>query len=207
MSEQNHPRQAPGTGTPTGAYRLDPHTGTWWWSESIYRIHGFAPGDVVPTTDLLLAHAHPDDRTDLTAVLAAPPVTLSAVYRMIDADHRERLCVLVGERRDREVHGYLIDLTDLVDRHGQAVATSAITAAATSRSVIEQAVGAVAFSQQTDPPTAFALLRAASMDANVPVRALAAAIVEALPDLGADAERVRKFLDELRSPGKRTVAE
>ena len=73
--------------------------------------------------------------------------------------------------------------------------------------MIEQAVGAVAFSQQTDPPTAFALLRAASMDANVPVRALAAAIVEALPDLGADAERVRKFLDELRSPGNRTVAE
>lgn len=205
MSELNHPPQTPGIGTPTGAYRLDPCTGTWWWSEPVYTIHGFTAGDIVPTTDLLLAHAHPDDRPEIAALLADPPATLSIAYRMLDATDRERLCVLIGERRSSELHGYLIDLTELVDRYGQAVATSAIAAASTSRSVIEQAVGAVAFSQQTDPPAAFALLRAASMDANVPIRALATAIVEALPELGADAERVRRFLAELRKSDRATA--
>jgi hypothetical protein len=205
--ELKHPPRTPGSGAPTGAYRLDPHTGTWWWSESVFAIHGFTAREVVPTTELLLAHAHPDDRADLAALLSDPPPTLSAAYRITDAEHRERLCVLVGERREDGVHGYLIDLTDLVDRRGQAVATSAIAAAATSRSVIEQAVGAVAFSQQLDPPAAFALLRAASMDANVPIRSLATAIVDALPELGADAERVRRFLAELRRPGHRTTAD
>ncbi|MEV7971598.1 ANTAR domain-containing protein [Cellulomonas sp. NPDC089187] len=203
MSEQKDVTPTTLASTPTGAYRFDACTGAWWWSDSVYTIHGFAAGEVVPTTDLLLSHTHPEDRDELVDRLADD--RLSLAYRVIDAHHHEHLCVLVGERQADGLRGYLIDLTDLVNRHGQAVATSAISAAATSRSMIEQAVGAVAFSHQLDPAGAFGLLRAASMDANVPIRSLAAAIVEALPDLGADPRRVRRFLDELRKPKRDRV--
>lgn len=45
-----------------------PHVGTfqyfidgqrWVWSDTIARIHGYQPGQVQPTTDLLLSHKHP----------------------------------------------------------------------------------------------------------------------------------------------------
>src|SRR5690606_16902586 len=45
-----------------GQYRLDLTTGVWWWSPETYRLHGFEPGEVVPTTALVLAHKHPEDR-------------------------------------------------------------------------------------------------------------------------------------------------
>ncbi|SDG20660.1 hypothetical protein SAMN04487781_4008, partial [Cellulosimicrobium cellulans] len=38
-------------GQKIGQFRLDLGTGTWWWSSETYRVHGFEPGDVVPTTE------------------------------------------------------------------------------------------------------------------------------------------------------------
>ena len=52
-----------------GQYRLDLSTGVWWWSPETYRLHGFEPGDVVPTTALVLAHKHPDDRERVRQIL------------------------------------------------------------------------------------------------------------------------------------------
>ena len=34
----------------------------WEWSDEVARMHGYEPGSVVPTTELLLSHKHPDDR-------------------------------------------------------------------------------------------------------------------------------------------------
>ncbi|WP_313663021.1 hypothetical protein [Cellulosimicrobium cellulans] len=53
---------ARGASQQIGRYRLELATGTWWWSSETYRVHGFEPGEVVPTTELVLAHKHPDDR-------------------------------------------------------------------------------------------------------------------------------------------------
>jgi len=40
----------------SGRFSLEVATGAWWWSDETYRIHGFEPGEVVPTTRLVLAH-------------------------------------------------------------------------------------------------------------------------------------------------------
>lgn len=40
-------------------YRYD--TDTWTWSDTVARIHGYEPGEVEPTTELVLSHKHPDD--------------------------------------------------------------------------------------------------------------------------------------------------
>lgn len=210
--------RASGPCTPTraGSFRLDVTTQHWWWSDEVYAIHGFAPHEVVPTTELLLAHAHPDDRGTSAAELDAAIRTgraFSSVRRIADARGRARLVAVVGEGRGRtplggpaEVAGYVVDLTDVVDERAQAAATVSIVAAAESRSAIDQAVGVVAFVRELDPAAAFGVLRAASNDANVPIRVLARAIVDGLPTLQHDPGRVSRFLDGLLAPAHRTAA-
>lgn len=81
------------------------------WSEPVYRMHGFEPGDVVPSTALMLAHCHREDRPALEAVLRAAPVTGgdggSVRYRLLDAAGTERsvLAVLAPAVDPRHAHG------------------------------------------------------------------------------------------------------
>lgn len=81
------------------------------WSEPVFRLHGFEPGDVVPSTSLMLAHCHRDDRPALEAVLrAAPPAPgegRSVRYRLVDASGTERvvLAVLAPGLDERHARG------------------------------------------------------------------------------------------------------
>jgi hypothetical protein len=45
-----------------GSYRYAAAEGSWQWSDGVYAIHGFRRGEVVPSTALLLAHAHSAER-------------------------------------------------------------------------------------------------------------------------------------------------
>lgn len=71
------------------------------WSEPVYRLHGFEPGEVVPSTGLMLAHCHRDDRPALEAVLHAVPgdpadgAGRSVRYRLLDAAGQERVVLAV----------------------------------------------------------------------------------------------------------------
>ena len=60
---------AGGARQPLGRYRFDLATGEWAWSDEVFVMHGFEPGDIVPTTPLMLAHKHPDDRARVDGVL------------------------------------------------------------------------------------------------------------------------------------------
>jgi hypothetical protein len=40
----------------------------WEWSDAVARMHGYEPGTVAPTTELLLGHKHPDDLPQVAAV-------------------------------------------------------------------------------------------------------------------------------------------
>lgn len=202
-----------GARTRAGSYRLELATQQWWWSDEVYAIHGFAPHEVVPTTDLLLAHKHPEDRDHVAATLTEASRTgapFSSVHRIVDARGKVRVVAVVGEGQGladggppAELCGYFIDVTDVVDDRAQATASVAIAAAAQSRAVIDQAVGVVAFALSLDTGAAFAVLRSASNDANVPIRVLARAIVGALPTLRHDPSRVSHFIEGLLAPGHR----
>jgi len=221
MIPTTRPEHALALGAPVlaGTYRLELATQRWWWSDGVYAIHGFAPHEVVPTTELLLAHKHPDDRDRSVAVLDEATRTgapFSCVHRIVDARGVERVVTVVGEgTRDgagpvpaegpAALVGYFVDVTGAVADRAQAAATASIAAAARSRSAIDQAIGVVAFAEQVDADAAFAVLRAASNDANVPLRVLARAIVGALPTLGGDPRRVTHFLDGLLAPGHRAA--
>ena len=85
------------------------HMGSWeWllasdtvrWSDEMYRLHGYAPGDVSVDIDALAQHVHPEDRDRVAAAIAhareqAAPFQFE--YRMRRADDAERVFHAQGE--------------------------------------------------------------------------------------------------------------
>ena len=196
---------ARGASQQIGQYRLDLATGTWWWSSETYRVHGFEPGEVVPTTELVLAHKHPDDRERVRQILDEARATgepFSSVHRIMDARGKERYLVIVGQgRRDPvtgmvvELVGYFVDITSTVAAGGEERAHRDIAAAAAGRGPIEQAKGILVATHGVDPDAAFGLLKRASNDKNVRLRDLARVVVDEATRSGADcAERVDALL-------------
>ncbi len=176
----------PRHGRPTGRFSYDISTGKWDWDDEVYRIHGRDPGSLTPTTDLVLASKHPDDRARVEALLERVSRTgepFSISYRIIAGDGTERRVVLVGEGDESDsdepssIEGYYIDLTTDFEQEGAEHATRAVAASAESRAVIEQAKGALMFIYGLDPDQAFAMLRWWSRNRNLKVRELAARLV------------------------------
>lgn len=173
-------------GRPTGRFSYDTSTGKWDWDDDVFLIHGLVPGAVTPTTELVLASKHPDDRERVRALLdrvARTGEPFSISYRLICADGVERRVVLVGEGGDRDddepatIEGYYIDLTHDFEEESEEYAQQAVAASAESRAVIEQAKGALMLAYGLDSDQAFAMLRWWSRNRNVKVRELAERVV------------------------------
>lgn len=165
-----------------GEFRVTVATDTWWWSDAVYQMHGFEPGDVVPTSDLVLAHSHPDDRQHAQAVLDAARCNdepFAMIHRIVDAQGAGRVVATVGRGRCdeddtvTEVTGYLLDLTASVRHLASQEANAAIQASARSRRDIEQAKGVLMMVLGVDDDQAFQFLRKLSNDTNTPLRVLA----------------------------------
>ena len=171
-----------------GRYRYELATQRWWWSEETFQIHGFEPGEVVPTTTLVLAHKHPDDRARASHVLEDAALTgepFSSMHRIMDARGRERTLTVVGQGRcdprTGQVHelvGYFVDVTTAVKARASESANASIRAAATTRAPIEQAKGIIAFALGIGAEEAFEYLRSTSNHTNIAVRDVARRIVE-----------------------------
>ena len=61
----------------------------WEWSEQVQRMHGYEPGTVTPTTELVLSHKHPDDRGQVAATIDRNPEHAPSVQHP-PSDHRHR---------------------------------------------------------------------------------------------------------------------
>jgi hypothetical protein len=63
--------QALADGTPqsVGWFRFYFEDQRWEWSDHVQRMHGYQPGTVTPTTELVLSHKHPDDRRQVAATI------------------------------------------------------------------------------------------------------------------------------------------
>ncbi|MFC8731371.1 PAS and ANTAR domain-containing protein [Luteimicrobium sp. NPDC057192] len=193
-STENPPVTPHDDARPTGDFRYDITGDRWWWSEGTYRIHGFQPGDVLPTTALVLAHKHPDDQHRFYRIFAEACQTGSpfvSVHRIMDATGRTRHIVLTGQgsafdgARATELSGRFTEITDDVARVAMDTADEQIRAASDSRGVIEQAKGALAVVLGITPEAAFQRLREQSMADNVSVRRLAEQLVAQAPLLHA----------------------
>jgi hypothetical protein len=196
---------AGGSRSPVGRYRLDLPTGEWAWSDEVYVMHGFEPGQIVPTTPLMLSHKHPDDRARVDGVLRQAAETgqpFSSVHRIVDAKGEARTMAVTGQgRRDpesgqvTELFGYFIDVTESQREAAARDATASIQASAERRAVIEQAKGVLMVVYGIEGDAAFDLLREASNQANIAVRDIAQTLVHLISGLGATVFPTREVID------------
>jgi PAS domain S-box-containing protein len=153
----------------------------WAWSDAVQIMHGYEPGAVTPTTELVLSHKHPDDRPTVAATLhemrrAHRP--FSTRHRIVDTRGEVRDVVVVGDRMTDEqgevigTHGFYVDVTP-VQTMTQEMVTAALTEITENRAVIEQVKGMLMLIYRVDDDAAFELLRWRSQESNVKLRALA----------------------------------
>jgi hypothetical protein len=206
---------AGGAKQPLGRYRLDLATGEWAWSDEVYVMHGFEPGDIVPTTPLMLSHKHPDDRARVDGVLRRAAETgqaFSSVHRIVDASGETRTLAVTGQgRRDpatgqvTELFGYFIDVTDSHRVAAAREATASIQASSERRAVIEQAKGVLMVIYGIDEEAVFDMLREASNRSNVALRDIAYSLVNLFsgPDVTEfpTRESIDRFLADPILPG------
>lgn len=158
----------------------------WEWSDAVARMHGYRPGEVEPSTELLLAHKHPEDREHvadvLDQVLRGKP--FSSRHRIIDTAGRTRCVVVVGDRMldgDGELmgtSGFYVDVTDSL--HSDI--TTVLSAVADARARIEQAKGVLMAAYGISPERAFEILVWRSQETNLKLRDLADRFLDALVD-------------------------
>jgi hypothetical protein len=172
----------------TGEFRYEVRTDTWTWSDEVFRMHGFEPGEVVPTTAMILAHKHPDDRSRYAGLLATTSLhggCFGSVHRIVDANGAPRVLATIGEAHLADdgtvvdISGHFVDVTGSVHAFAADEATRQIKAADESRAVIDQATGALVVRAGCTAAVAFDLLREASMRSNIKLRTLASQLVDA----------------------------
>lgn len=180
---------------PVGRFAADLSTGRWRWSDETYRIHGFEPAEVIPSTAVVLAHTHPEHREQVRGVFDHAVRTdepFATVHRIVDADGHDHVVSVVGEVRSgpsassREVIGYVQDLTSTVREFAAEQAEESIRAAARSRRDVEQAKAIVAMLLDVDDDVAFGVLRHESDVTNTPVRELSQDLVARARETGRD---------------------
>ena len=201
---------AGGAPIPVGRFSWRVPEDVWWWSDETYALHGFEPGQVVPSTDLMLAHKHPDDldhvREVYRSALQAPTV-FSCYYRLVDARRREHSVLSVGESLPgdgvevREVRGFIVDVTQARRADFRDEVSAAVEGATRHRAAIEQAKGVLMFVHGIDENAAFAMLRGLSSTSNTKLATLAERLAARLRDAGPVPDTARAALDEMLEQG------
>jgi len=169
-----------------GRYTYRPDSDQWWWSDTMYAIHGFEPGAVVPTTALVMRHIHPED---VPAAWASREAVVerrepfSFLHRIHTAKGDLRVVLAAGHLEDEDgtpvVHGHLVDITELRQDAVHSEVDTAVVDFVEHRAGIEQAKGVLVQLYSVDVDTAWALLRAFSEDTNRKVRDIARVLVDA----------------------------
>ncbi|GAB1813652.1 PAS and ANTAR domain-containing protein [Mycobacterium sherrisii] len=156
----------------------------WEWSDAVARMHGYEPGTVVPDTDLLIRHKHPDDREraidGIKRVLAGEP--FSSRHRIIDTAGHTHWVIVVGGRMLDETgtvigtRGFFVDVTETL----QSDITHAVTQVAAARADIEQAKGVLMVTYGITAERAFDILVWRSQQTNIRVREFAQRFLAAM---------------------------
>jgi hypothetical protein len=176
---------------------------TWSWSDEAYRIFGFSPAEVVPTTDLILRHLHPDDvdsAVDLGRRQLAQREGFCLWLRVVDAQRRLRQVLAIGEGvydgagECTEVRGSFLDVSRALRMSYAQDVDEAVRAAARTRGAIEQAKGVLMLAHRVTAEEAFEILRRCSQATNVKVRDLARSVMTAAVETGQLPGAVRSHL-------------
>lgn len=215
----------PGTSAPAadslGTFRYWFDDDRWEWSDRVAALHGYRPGEAVPTTELLRRHKHPDDRLafdELMAAMRRSRAPFSSHHRIVDRDGRTHEVVVVGrtfsDRTGRVVGclGFYLELDALEpgplgplesldsdaadfavidDEPARAEVNRQIDEFRENRAVIEQAKGMLMLMYGVSGDRAFDVLRWRSQEENRKLRDVCRSLV-------ADARTGLTIPDDLR---------
>jgi PAS domain S-box-containing protein len=140
-------------------YRYD--GGAWTWSDAVARMHGYEPGEIEPTTELVLSHKHPDDLPRVKRLLQQSAAPFSSRHRIRTTTGDIRKVVVVGDPvtdtdgRIVATRGFYIDITESFNTDLQQSITDELQIIVSHREVIDQAKGMlmVIYSSAQMPPS------------------------------------------------------
>jgi PAS domain S-box-containing protein len=126
-------------------YRYDDGART--WSDTVASMHGYPPGEIQPTTELVLSHKHPDDLARVKGLLQQSASPFSSRHRIRTTTGDVRQVVVVGDAvtdadgRTVATRGFYIDITESFNADLQQSITDRLEAIVSHREVIAQAKG------------------------------------------------------------------
>jgi hypothetical protein len=152
-------------------------------------MHGYEPGEIEPTTELVLSHKHPDDLARVKGLLQQSVAPFSSRHRIRTTTGAIRNVVVVGDPvtdadgRTVATRGFYIDITDSFNADLQQSITDELQVIVSHREVIDQAKGMLMLIYQLSADAAFAVLVWRSQELNVKLATVAEKLVAELPDL------------------------
>jgi hypothetical protein len=184
---------AGGAAQPAGWFRFYFADQRWEWSEQVQRMHGYEPGSITPTTELVLSHKHPEDRGHVAATIDQIVHThqaFSTRHRIVDTRGKVHHVVVVGDRisdDDGEVigtHGFYIEVSAPYEQARDDAMSAKVAEISENRAGIEQAKGMLMLIYGISGTAAFELLKWLSQEANVKLRPLAEQIAQDFRNAG-----------------------
>ncbi len=180
-------------------YRYD--SAAWTWSDTVAKIHGYQPGEVEPTTELVLSHKHPEDLARVKGLLQQTAAPFSSRHRIRTTTGEIRNVVVVGDPvtdADGQVvatRGFYIDITDSFNADLQQSVSDKVQVIVSHRKVIDQAKGMLMVIYQLSADAAFAVLKWRSQEHNIKLSTVAEKLVSELPDLLSANPATRRPID------------
>jgi hypothetical protein len=184
---------AGGAAQPAGWFRFYFADQRWEWSEQVQRMHGYEPGSITPTTELVLSHKHPEDRGHVAATIDQIVHThqaFSTRHRIVDTRGKVHHVVVVGDRifdDDGDVigtHGFYIEVSAPYEQARDDAMSAKVAEISENRAGIEQAKGMLMLIYGISGTAAFELLKWLSQEANVKLRPLAEQIAQDFRNAG-----------------------
>ena len=195
-----------GTPQSVGGFRFWFEDQRWEWSDEVAAIYGYPAGSERPSTELLLAHKHPDDRELVDPSIVAAVRTgepYCGRHRVIDTAGRTHHVIVVADRMldDREsvvgACGYVIDVSETLAENRQEILDGTLPELVESRAVIEQAKGVLMLVYGINAEQAFRVLQWRSQETNIKLRTLARQLVGEIPAMGGGPAAQRAQFDHL----------
>ncbi|BBY39129.1 transcription antitermination regulator [Mycobacterium mantenii] len=181
----------------------------WVWSDQVQRMHGYTPGTVTPTTELVLAHKHPADRpqvTDGINDMIKRRQAFSTRHRIVDTGGMIHHVLVVGDQfcdDDGNVvgtHGFYIEVAPPPARSREDSISAKVAEIVGRRGVIDRTKGMLMLIYGIDEDAAFNMLKTVSQTRNIKLGLLAQGIAEDFAALGKEVITARSPFDQrLRS--------
>jgi PAS domain S-box-containing protein len=168
-------------------YRYDDDA--WMWSDTVAKMHGYEPGEIEPTAELILSHKHPDDLARVKALLQQAVAPFSSRHRIRTTTGETRKVVVVGDPvtdtdgRTVATRGFYIDITESFNTDVQQSISDEIQIIVSHRATIDQAKGMLMVIYQFSADAAFAVLKRRSQQLNTKLLIVAEKLIAELPDL------------------------